>query len=108
MDISTFFKNGDVSEPTLNSNGEGSFRNQFRGSFSDEKYMNLTASQYYKQKKQEKASGGGSEIDKKIQEALGSSGESKGISTGGWVAIIGSSVVLLSLVGFFLYRKYKK
>jgi hypothetical protein len=32
----------------------------------------------------------------------------EGISTGGWIAIIGSSVVVLGLVGYFLYRKYKK
>jgi hypothetical protein len=35
-------------------------------------------------------------------------GDSQGISTGGWIAIIGSSVLVLGLVGYFLYRKYKK
>jgi hypothetical protein len=36
------------------------------------------------------------------------SGDSQGISTGGWIAIIGSSVLVLGLVGYFLYKKYKK
>jgi hypothetical protein len=32
----------------------------------------------------------------------------EGISTGGWIAIIGSSALVLGLVGYFLYKKYKK
>jgi hypothetical protein len=30
------------------------------------------------------------------------------VSTGGWIAIIGSTVIVLGVVGYFLYRKYKK
>jgi hypothetical protein len=32
----------------------------------------------------------------------------KGVSTGGWIAIIGSTVIVLGVVGYFLYKKYKK
>lgn len=39
---------------------------------------------------------------------IGGTTTNEGISTGGWIAIIGSSALVLGLVGYFLYKKYKK
>jgi hypothetical protein len=43
MDASIFFKNGDPSEPRLNA--EGSFKNDFKGAFSDEKTLGFVPSE---------------------------------------------------------------
>jgi hypothetical protein len=118
MEANIFFKNGDVSEPRLNANGEGAFKTDFRGDFADEKKMNM-----YGVKREEKfnlttddilnrVKGTASNVQDKASEGLGDianalKGEDTKISTGTWVAIGLVSVVVLGGLGYILYKKYK-
>lgn len=116
MDASIFFKNGDPSEPRLNA--EGSFKNDFKGAFSDEKTLGFVPSEEPKfgftiddilNKAKQTASTakdgltGGADA---FADALKSQGESK-ISTGAWIAIGVSVVVVFGGLGYILYKKYK-
>lgn len=117
MDASIFFKNGDPSEPRLNA--EGSFKNDFKGAFSDEKTLGFVSQKeepkfglttddilnVVKEKASDASNvvAGGADA---FAEAIKGQGESK-LSTGAWIAIGVSVVVVFGGLGYILYKKYK-
>lgn len=125
MDISTFFKNGDPSQPFLNANGEGAFKKDFKGSFADEKMMNACGCGFGEKNMQieeeEKLGMTRDEIldtvrtnpkdvvprdpNADILDAL--SRQDGKISTGTWIAIGVVGLVIFGGLGYILYKKYK-
>lgn len=118
MDATIFFKNGDPSEPKLNA--EGSFNKGFQGSFADEKTLSMCGApkeeetfgfsidDILSQAKQTASSAkegltGGVDA---LSDALKAQGESK-ISTGAWIAIGASALLVFGGLGYILYKKYK-
>jgi hypothetical protein len=115
MEANIFFKNGDVSEPRLNANGEGAFKIDFRGDFADEKKMNmcgvkeeeklgLTREERLNSLRQTQQST--TPAEDALLKAQADAANTK-ISTGTWVAIGLVSVVVLGGLGYILYKKYK-
>lgn len=115
MDTKEFFKNGDPSEPRLNA--EGSFKKDFQGSFADEQKMDFTHSEEPKfglttddilnvvkskaSDAKESISGGADALTNAL------SNQTNKISTGAWIAIGVSVVVVFGGLGYILYKKYK-
>ena len=112
MDANIFFKNGDPSEPRLNA--EGSFKNDFQGSFSDEQQIGFVPSEEPKfglTREELLDSFRGTEQGTKTNaDALLKAqldGQNNKISTGAWIAIGISAVVVFGGLGYILYKKYK-
>jgi hypothetical protein len=119
MDIGTFFKNGDPSQPTLNM--EGSFSQSFQGGFADEK-LNCCGDNTPKVEPSEDTYGFVSREDRvrdtvgvntnvpssesELQRMLAESGDSK-ISTGAWIGISVAVLIVFGGLGYILYKKYK-
>jgi hypothetical protein len=113
MDASIFFKNGDPSEPRLNA--EGSFKNDFKGAFSDEKTLGFVQGEEPKfgltreellDSIRSTISGEKSETDTLLKAQAEAQANNK-ISTGAWIAIGVSVVVVFGGLGYILYKKYK-
>lgn len=112
MDTKEFFKNGDPSEPRLNA--EGSFKNDFQGSFADEQQIGFVPSEEPKFgltredflsafKGTDKTST--TDSDALLKAQLDSQGGK--MSTGALIAISISAIVVLGGIGYILYKKYK-
>lgn len=113
MDTKEFFKNGDPSEPRLNA--EGSFKNDFQGSFADEQKMEFAHSEEPKfgLTREERLDalrgseqGAKANTDDVLKAQLEAQSNNK-ISTGAWIAIGVSVVVVFGGLGYILYKKYK-
>jgi hypothetical protein len=115
MEANIFFKNGDVSEPRLNANGEGAFKQDFKGDFADEKKMNMYgvnqeptfgfSREDFLNVFKGTSNTSNTETDALLK-AQADAANTK-ISTGTWVAIGLVSVVVLGGLGYILYKKYK-
>jgi hypothetical protein len=109
MDANIFFKNGDPSEPRLNA--EGSFKNDFQGSFADEQQIGFVPSEEPKFNLTtddilSKIKGTTSSANDEISNLIKGQGDSK-MSTS-TMAIIGISIVVVfGGLGYILYKKYK-
>jgi hypothetical protein len=109
MDANIFFKNGDPSEPRLNA--EGSFKNDFQGSFADEQQIGFVPSEEPKFNLTtddilNKIKGTASSANDEISDLIKGQGDSK-MSTS-TMAIIGISIVVVfGGLGYILYKKYK-
>ena len=112
MDANIFFKNGDPSEPRLNA--EGSFKNDFQGSFADEQQIGFVPSEEptfgfsredflntFKGTKNKSTT----DSDALLKAQL--DGQNNKLSTGAWIAIGVSVVVVFGGLGYILYKKYK-
>jgi hypothetical protein len=109
MDANIFFKNGDPSEPRLNA--EGSFKNDFQGSFSDEQQIGFVPSEEPKFNLTtddilSKIKGTTSSANDAITDALKGQEDSK-MSTTTKVIIGISAIVVFGGLGYILYKKYK-
>lgn len=112
MDANIFFKNGDPSEPRLNA--EGSFKNDFQGSFADEQQIGFVESEEPKfgltREERLDALRGTQEGTKTQADALLKAqldSQNNKLSTGAWIAIGVSVVVVFGGLGYILYKKYK-
>jgi hypothetical protein len=112
MDASIFFTNGDPSEPRLNA--EGSFKNDFQGSFADEQQIGFVPSEEPKfgltreellDSVRTTFKGGTNDSDALLKAQL--DGQNNKLSTGAWIAIGVSVVVVFGGLGYILYKKYK-
>jgi hypothetical protein len=112
MDANIFFLHGDPSEPRLNA--EGSFKNDFQGSFADEQQMGFVPSEEPKFgltredflntfKGTDKTST--TDTDALLKAQL--DGGNNKLSTGAWIAIGVSVVIVFGGLGYILYKKYK-
>jgi hypothetical protein len=109
MDANIFFKNGDPSEPRLNA--EGSFKNDFQGSFADEQQIGFVPSEEPKFNLTtddilNKIKGTASSANDEISNLIKGQEDSK-MSTGTMVIIGISIVVVFGGLGYILYKKYK-
>lgn len=110
MDTKEFFKNGDPSEPRLNA--EGSFKNDFQGSFADEQQIGFVPSEepkfgFTREDFLNKLKGAKTETDSDALLKAQLDGQNNKISTGAWIAIGVSVVVVFGGLGYILYKKYK-
>lgn len=112
MDTKEFFKNGDPSEPRLNA--EGSFKNDFQGSFADEQQIGFVPSEEPKfgltrEERLDALRGSQQNTSKETDAILKAQLDAQGgkMSTGALIAISISAIVVLGGIGYILYKKYK-
>jgi len=125
MDANIFFKNGDVTEPTLNATGEGAFKIGFNGAFADEKAKTDCGCEPQQQEEEEKFNLSTDEILNRLGYGAKSNSTSTPqggglddltnalknqdtkISKGTWIAIGVVGLVVFGGLGYILYKKYK-
>jgi hypothetical protein len=120
MDANIFFKNGDVTEPTLNATGEGAFKIGFNGAFADEKAKTDCGCEPQQQEEENLGFTRNEILDSirtnpkttipkdenaDILRAL--QNQDTKISKGTWIAIGVVGLVIFGGLGYILYKKYK-